>query len=494
MNFKSIISSYTDEFYVSTPFYTATKVIIKPKYSSQWQTTTTQLLVDFSVALLSEEAKSAIQSCLDKYNTMSLGSDSCVKINYTRTTILNGKLHLVLLLQCPLNISVGNYYKDFVSYEERVFHSHQLNKIANKTREIQLEGFDSSIQNGGIGLFSVYTSPFPEFKMTPFGVLNSKLSSLKDSVKSNTVQGKFFNDTFTCSFASCEYSLVEYILNTIGSTSSRNVEKDWYLPVNELGSGNYGKVYRGIKTVYNGQRVVINSDGTCNLGKTQSVVFKESTGRNRLFLTKEETLLAITKHENVIHYEGSYEDCNAKVLILEECQMDLAKYIEKAKKNNMVIGKTQISEIMSGVRNAMVYLYRNFGVIHRDIKLENILINEEKSLKVKLCDFGLCIKATESMDSLVGTPLYASPQIIRKDKYTSKSDLYSAGVVLYYLLYGKLPFLCETEKELLAKYNEELYFEKKGEEFSQLIEIDKKLLQIEENTRMSWDQFEKMTF
>ena len=77
-----------------------------------------------------------------------------------------------------------------------------------------------------------------------------------------------------------------------------------------------------------------------------------------------------------------------------------------------------------------MYLH-NSGIIHRDLKPANILI---KQSSCKLSDFGFAksLKNEETiMKSIVGTPLYMSPQILKKAKYTAKSDLWSIGLIYY---------------------------------------------------------------
>lgn len=72
----------------------------------------------------------------------------------------------------------------------------------------------------------------------------------------------------------------------------------------------------------------------------------------------------------------------------------------------------------------------NNGVIHRDIKPENILIRNKV---LKLADFGFAksVNADYMNQSLVGTPLYMAPQILKRDKYTSKCDIWGVGLIYF---------------------------------------------------------------
>ncbi|MDZ4673549.1 MAG: serine/threonine-protein kinase, partial [Gemmatimonadota bacterium] len=92
------------------------------------------------------------------------------------------------------------------------------------------------------------------------------------------------------------------------------------------------------------------------------------------------------------------------------------------------------------------------GVIHRDITLENVLI-ERQSGRVLLGDFGLAIAsgAIESRPRF-GTPGYLAPEVIRGESATPASDLYALGVVTWHALAGRAPFEADTPAALLAKH------------------------------------------
>lgn len=72
------------------------------------------------------------------------------------------------------------------------------------------------------------------------------------------------------------------------------------------------------------------------------------------------------------------------------------------------------------------------GIIHRDLKPENILIHDSE---LKIADFGFAKSLhnfrNQMLTSAVGTPLYMSPQILKEEPYTSKSDVWSIGLIAY---------------------------------------------------------------
>lgn len=93
------------------------------------------------------------------------------------------------------------------------------------------------------------------------------------------------------------------------------------------------------------------------------------------------------------------------------------------------------------------------NIIHRDIKPDNILFKEGT---LKLADFGFCKKlkfADDLTQTSLGSPLYMAPEVLNNDIYSSKADLWSCGVILYQLLFGKCPYGTCNIKELLTEYS-----------------------------------------
>ena len=98
---------------------------------------------------------------------------------------------------------------------------------------------------------------------------------------------------------------------------------------------------------------------------------------------------------------------------------------------------------MRGILEALVELHSERKdkkkIAHRDLKLPNILINDDYQLK--LADFGFSKDFEDGwMRSFCGTPLTMAPEVLKRDQYNEKCDVWSLGVISYFLLYNKYPF------------------------------------------------------
>ena len=93
------------------------------------------------------------------------------------------------------------------------------------------------------------------------------------------------------------------------------------------------------------------------------------------------------------------------------------------------------------------------GYAHRDLKLDNILM-DAASKKVMIIDFGFSLQANEEtkLTSYCGTPHYMDPDLVKKQPYSGPAaDIWAAGVILFIILVGKLPFFGEFEADLYRK-------------------------------------------
>lgn len=92
--------------------------------------------------------------------------------------------------------------------------------------------------------------------------------------------------------------------------------------------------------------------------------------------------------------------------------------------------------IVNQTCRALDYMHEN-EIIHRDLKPENIIY---QCGLVKICDFGWSISTNIMRGTFCGTPLYVSPELLKRKNYNNKIDVWSVGILTYELLFGKVPF------------------------------------------------------
>jgi len=143
----------------------------------------------------------------------------------------------------------------------------------------------------------------------------------------------------------------------------------------------------------------------------------------------------------------SFETSKHICFVMELCAGgDLLTYVRKRRKLKEDSAKYFFKQLIEG----LAYIHNSRLICHRDIKLDNILLDADG--KVKIGDFGVSkqVKSeTEKMTEQCGTPAYIAPEILKDRGYEGfKVDIWSAGVCLYAMLLGTVPFKANSMREL----------------------------------------------
>lgn len=168
--------------------------------------------------------------------------------------------------------------------------------------------------------------------------------------------------------------------------------------------------------------------------------------KNKVVLT-EVNIIKTLDHPCILKVFEYFEDSFNFYIVMEYCSGgDLFDEIEKIGR----FSEENAAKIMHQIFSALFYMHSR-NIIHRDIKLENVLITDLNSLTVKIVDFNIAVlKTNKSQTKMKGTPSYMAPEVIKGD-YTEKCDLWSSGVLLYLIITGDFPFDAEFHDQLLAK-------------------------------------------
>ncbi|CAI2359722.1 unnamed protein product [Moneuplotes crassus] len=189
--------------------------------------------------------------------------------------------------------------------------------------------------------------------------------------------------------------------------------------------------------------------------KNCKVVFKiyekykliESQLKKALF--KEIELLKSVSHPNLIKLYDVLEDEKHIYLIMEYISGGSLQQQMRARSKK--ITEAEAKKIFMQLSSAIKYLHSN-NIYHRDIKLDNILLDFKKNIKI--IDFGFSIncKPSNKLKVFCGTPCYMAPEIISKKPYHGGPiDIWALGIILYTLLIGNFPFQGSCESELYSK-------------------------------------------
>ena len=196
-------------------------------------------------------------------------------------------------------------------------------------------------------------------------------------------------------------------------------------------------------------------------------------------------------NNNSVKYYEYYNTINNFVIVMELCDTNLQSLLNGRKSG---FSSEEIRNILKQLNNTFKIMKDN-KIIHRDIKLDNILIkyedNKKKSFSVKLTDYGISkqLNSVSKCVTHVGTLLTMAPEVLNDDEYNYKCDLWSLGVIIYQLLFKEYPYKGNTEIALLK--NIKNFGQKclRQSNDSVLDNLIRQLLIIEPNNRYTWDQY-----
>ena len=155
-------------------------------------------------------------------------------------------------------------------------------------------------------------------------------------------------------------------------------------------------------------------------------------------------------HPNIVDIYDVGDDDNIHYIVMEYVKGHTLKQLIK-KRGPLPTRET--IWIMKQLTSALMDAHKN-GLIHRDIKSQNILIKDDGT--VKLADFGIAILNNAiqltSKDSVLGSVHYLAPELVKGEKSSMKSDIYSLGIVMYELLRGDVPFKGDNPAQIALKH------------------------------------------
>lgn len=213
-----------------------------------------------------------------------------------------------------------------------------------------------------------------------------------------------------------------------------------YMILEQIGFGATSKVYKAVHTKSK-QFVALKCFNKLRLEKKALDAIK-----------REISILSEIDYPFIINYQETFEDENYIYVSME--------YAEHGNLRDFMMSSIRLSDkiirtIFTQLSLSIDHLHNRLKISHQDIKAENIML--DKFFNIKLIDFGFAEKFEDEDSSLTnycGSPNYIAPEIVRREKFTCVSDVWSLGVLLYLMVFGKYPYEDVNLEKLLHKIAE----------------------------------------
>ncbi|XP_057979643.1 serine/threonine-protein kinase STY13-like [Malania oleifera] len=236
------------------------------------------------------------------------------------------------------------------------------------------------------------------------------------------------------SHALSDDALAQALMDSSSPTEGLENFEEWTIDLGKLNmgaafaQGAFGKLYKG---TYNGEDVAIKI-----LERPENDPEKAQLMEQQF--QQEVMMLATLKHPNIVRFLGACRKPMVWCIVTEYAKGGSVRQFLMKRQNRSVPLKLAVKQALD-VARGMAYVH-GLGLIHRDLKSDNLLISADKSIKI--ADFGVArIEVqTEGMTPETGTYRWMAPEMIQHRPYTQKVDVYSFGIVLWELITGMLPF------------------------------------------------------
>ena len=212
--------------------------------------------------------------------------------------------------------------------------------------------------------------------------------------------------------------------------------------LDDIGEGKFGLVKLGVHKSTK-ERVAIK------------IIQKSSMKDNDAELVRTEIdIMKLCHHPNIVRLLDHFENAEYIFIVMEYLNGgSLTNYL---KKNKFNLSDKRILEIIYQIALGLQYLHQ-YGIVHRDLKPDNIMMTEKKDMnQIKIMDFGLSkiMGPKETVDDGFGTLCYVAPEVLLRIPYNREIDIWSMGVIFYFMSSGSLPFDDDSDnEEVIGKKN-----------------------------------------
>ena len=225
--------------------------------------------------------------------------------------------------------------------------------------------------------------------------------------------------------------------------------------------------------ISNKEKIIIKEINLLNLDEQQKNI-----------ITQEGIIFLNLKHDNIVNYEEFHIENNEVYIIMEYCEEDLSKKIQRQKNLNQYFEEKQIIDWFIEICEGIKFIHDK-KILYKNLNTENIFLTKDNH--IKLGDFGID-KYFNQTKGKIGIGSYLSPEIIKGENYNYKNDIWNLGIILYELTQLKHPF---EDKEI--SYENKIKKIEKGEFFEfinanysvKILNLIQSLLKVNPNERLN---------
>ena len=212
--------------------------------------------------------------------------------------------------------------------------------------------------------------------------------------------------------------------------------KDYIVDRKRIGKGSFSTIYKCRHNITN------------KIYALKEITIDKNKNKKKLSNKKEFEIMRKLNHTNIVKIHDVIIDTqlNNIYFIMDYYENgDLSHFL-----NKQPLKEKFTRKYMKQLSNGLKYLLDN-NILHRDLKPQNILLS--KNYDIKITDFGFATYYTKDtiINTLCGSPMYMAPEIITRNGYDYKSDLWSVGIILYEMLHGYTPFNVQNFIELIKE-------------------------------------------